>query len=106
MSSFFSHAPAPAEVYTLSLHDALPIYTHVAAMVQPVKDFIETVTVAHELGQFGVLGIVSKPVDFIQGDVVGGHTGGHVQHSATANCGQLCPVTDHGHIRVVQVGQL
>src|SRR5690349_22857708 len=26
MSSFFLHAPATTEIYTLSLHDALPIY--------------------------------------------------------------------------------
>src|SRR5699024_10206590 len=63
------------------------------------------VSVAHELGQFGVVGVVAEPVDFVQGEVVGGHAGGHVQHSATANCGQLCPVTDHGHVRIVAVGQ-
>src|SRR5699024_12182232 len=78
---------------------------HVAAVYQAVKDFIEAVSVAHELGQFGVVGVVAEPVDFVQGEVVGGNAGGHVQHSATANCGQLYPVTDHGDGRIVAVHQ-
>src|SRR5699024_2229844 len=77
----------------------------VAAVYQWVKDVIEAVSVAQELGQLGVVGGVAEAVDLVQGEVVGGHAGGHVQHSATANCGQLCPVTDHGHVRIVAVGQ-
>src|SRR5690625_6370721 len=29
--SFFLNAPAPTDIYTLSLHDALPIYSHLSA---------------------------------------------------------------------------
>src|SRR5699024_9353223 len=78
---------------------------HVAAVYQAVKDFIEAVSVAHEHGQVGVVGVVAEPVDIVQGGVVGGHAGCHDQHSATAIVGQLCPVTDHGHVRIVAVGQ-
>src|SRR5699024_8276153 len=78
---------------------------HVAAVVQPVKDLIQPVTVAHEFGQFGIFGVVYEPVDLIEGDGVGGHAGGHVHDPAAANGGQLGPVTDHGHVRIVAVGQ-
>src|SRR5690606_41493932 len=38
-SSFFFHAPPPSEIYTLSLHDALPIFlqaVHQPAVAQAV----------------------------------------------------------------------
>src|SRR5438105_14968152 len=36
--SFFFNAPAPTEIYTLSLHDALPIYAVGANLVWQVVD--------------------------------------------------------------------
>src|SRR5699024_2084306 len=91
--------------HSLSSLISTVVDAHVAAVVQPVKDFSQPVTVAHEFGQFGVLGVVCEPVYFVQGDVVGGHACGRIQHPAAANCGQLGPVADHGHVRVVPVGQ-
>src|SRR5690606_40898505 len=36
LTCFFFHAPAPPEIYTLSLHDALPISGQVAEVVEVV----------------------------------------------------------------------
>src|SRR5438105_11132506 len=36
---FFDH-PAPTEIYTLSLHDALPIYEEAATYCHGVKDYV------------------------------------------------------------------
>src|SRR5690606_41414758 len=45
-SSFLFNHPAPTEIYTLSLHDALPI---LASLVTDVAGMIETISLAESL---------------------------------------------------------
>src|SRR5262245_64159767 len=42
MSWFFSASTATAEIYTLSLHDALPIYAHAGEKSPEVKVWVPT----------------------------------------------------------------
>src|SRR5690349_22801384 len=53
-SIFFFNAPATTEIYTLSLHDALPIYQPGAGPVvtgDPHQRLVDRRTLLHEAGQ-------------------------------------------------------
>src|SRR5688572_31967918 len=45
---FFYHDPAPAEIYTLSLHDALPIYPASASTLHRFSDAVEVLVRADQ----------------------------------------------------------
>src|SRR5690554_7810551 len=50
---FFFNATAPTEIYTLSLHDALPIYLDI---VREVKDNVDVpVCVYHVSGEYAMI---------------------------------------------------
>src|SRR5690242_21144693 len=52
-SFFFFHAPAPTEIYTLSLHDALPILTMASFATLDSRFWPEAMAVFHLLRNIG-----------------------------------------------------
>src|SRR5687768_18108737 len=65
--SYFVHHPAPTEIYTLSLHDALPIYYLAMIVPKPLQPRMNEVR--EELSGI-TLNIAVAPADEMEGDEV------------------------------------
>src|SRR5205823_13517504 len=63
--SFSYHAPAPTDLYTLSLHDALPIFTYLGLMIFHVKYPLLLAGIAATMSLVPIFGSILSSVPIV-----------------------------------------